>query len=92
MRSFDIVAAFLIGQDLGEPRRRSGSTLRPPPEWRPIWEEWVREQPPALSRHAFGGSSVKCPCSALMATPVRAKDRRLGIPLDEPEEVLCVKP
>ena len=31
-RSFDIVAAFLIGQ-------------RAPPEWRPIFEEWVCTQP-----------------------------------------------
>ncbi|CAE7937581.1 unnamed protein product, partial [Symbiodinium sp. KB8] len=39
MRTFDIVAAFLIGQDRGA-QEEKWVYMRPPPEWRPIWEEW----------------------------------------------------
>ena len=47
MRTFDIVAAFLIGQDRGA---QTGEYvyMRPPPEWKPIFEEWVREHPPNM--------------------------------------------
>ena len=46
MRTFDIVAAFLIGKDRGA---QTGEYvyMRAPPEWKPIYEEWVRVLPPA---------------------------------------------
>ena len=44
-RTFDIVAAFLIGTDRGA---QTGEYvyMRPPPEWWPIFQEWVRGYPP----------------------------------------------
>ena len=44
MRTFDIVAAFLIGRDRGA---QSGDYVyvRAPPEWWPIFQEWVKAQP-----------------------------------------------
>ena len=46
MWTFDIVAAFLIGKDRGA---QAGEYvyMRAPPEWKPIYDEWVRELPPA---------------------------------------------
>ena len=43
MRTFDIVAAFLIGQDMGA---QGGEPvyMRAPPEWRPIFESWLLTQ------------------------------------------------
>ena len=70
MRTFDVVAAFLIGQDR-EAQGEKWVYVRPPPEWRPIWEEWVRELPPAEQALLWGEPRRE---------PVRAKDGRLGVP------------
>lgn len=45
MRTFDIVAAFLIGTDRGA-QIGEYVYMRPPPEWWPIFQEWVRGYPP----------------------------------------------
>ena len=43
MRTFDIVAAFLIGQDRGA-QQGEPVYMRAPPEWRPLFDAWVSEQ------------------------------------------------
>ena len=87
MRTFDIVAAFLIGQDRGA-QEEKWVYMRPPPEWRPIWEEWVREQPPAQQARLWGQFS-----EMLFRLDGNLYGRRTAgsVYRDELEEVLCVK-
>ena len=87
MRTFDIVAAFLIGQDRGA-QEEKWVYMRPPPEWRPIWEEWVREQPPAQQPRLWGQFS-----EMLFRLDGNLYGRRTAgsVYRDELEEVLCVK-
>ena len=87
MRTFDIVAAFLIGQDRGA-QEEKWVYMRPPPEWRPIWEEWVREQPPAQQARLWGQFS-----EMLFRLDSNLYGRRTAgsVYRDELEEVLCVK-
>ena len=87
MRTFDIVAAFLIGQDCGA-QEEKWVYMRPPPEWRPIWEEWVREQPPAQQVRLWGQFS-----EMLFRLDGNLYGRRTAgsVYRDELEEVLCVK-
>ena len=87
MRTFDIVAAFLIGQDRGA-QEEKWVYMRPPPEWRPIWEEWVREQPPAEQARLWGQFN-----EMLFRLDGNLYGRRTAgsVYRDELEEVLCVK-
>ncbi|CAE7434553.1 PARP6, partial [Symbiodinium sp. KB8] len=87
MRTFDIVAAFLIGQDRGA-QEEKWVYMRPPPEWRPIWEEWVREQPPAHQARLWGQFN-----EMLFRLDGNLYGRRTAgsVYRDELEEVLCVK-
>ncbi|CAE7501560.1 PARP6, partial [Symbiodinium sp. KB8] len=87
MRTFDIVAAFLIGQDRGA-QEEKWVYMRPPPEWRPIWEEWVREQPPADQARLWGQFN-----EMLFRLDGNLYGRRTAgsVYRDELEEVLCVK-
>ena len=87
MRTFDIVAAFLIGQDRGA-QEEKWVYMRPPPERRPIWEEWVREQPPADQTRLWGQFN-----EMLFRLDGNLYGRRTAgsVYRDELEEVLCVK-
>ncbi|CAE7521947.1 RE1 [Symbiodinium sp. CCMP2592] len=86
-RSFDIVAAFLIGQDRGA-QQEKWVYVRPPPEWRPIWEEWVRAQPPAQQPELWESFD-----QMLFRLDGNLYGRRTAgsVYRDELEELLCVK-
>ncbi|CAE7413014.1 RE1 [Symbiodinium sp. CCMP2592] len=86
-RSFDIVAAFLIGQDRGA-QQEKWVYVRPPPEWRPIWKEWVRAQPPEQQPNLWESFD-----QMLFRLDGNLYGRRTAgsVYRDELEELLCVK-
>ena len=69
MRTFDIVAAFLIGKDRGA---QTGEYvyMRAPPEWKPLYDEWVRELPDTLQGRGIPAGRE----------PVRQMYSRPGLP------------
>ena len=70
--TFDIVAAFLIGKDRGA---QTGEYvyMRAPPEWKPIYDEWVRELPPA--QRMWSGWTETCAADVQQA---RSTETSLG--------------
>ncbi|CAE7807065.1 unnamed protein product [Symbiodinium sp. CCMP2592] len=62
--------------------------VRPPPEWRPIWEEWVRAQPPAQQPELWESFD-----QMLFRLDGNLYGRRTAgsVYRDELEELLCVK-
>ncbi|CAE7235731.1 RE1 [Symbiodinium natans] len=87
MRTFDIVAAFLIGKDRGA-QNENWVYMRPPAEWKPIFDQWVREQPPSEQSKLRGQFA-----DMLFRLDGNLYGRRTAgsVYRDELEELLCHK-
>ena len=89
MRTFDIVAAFLIGQDRGA-QQGEPVYMRAPPEWRPLFDAWVSEQqwnPETMEevRAAFSEYMFR------LEGNVYGRRTAGAVYRDEFEEILCTK-
>ncbi|CAE7530574.1 RE1 [Symbiodinium natans] len=91
MRTFDIVAAFLIGRDRGA-QNENWVYMRPPAEWKPIFDQWVREQPPS-EQSKLRGQFADIFADMLFRLDGNLYGRRTAgsVYRDELEELLCHK-
>ena len=89
MRTFDIVAAFLIGQDrsaqAGDP-----VFMRAPREWRPLFEVWVSQQP--WTPEEMEAAKASFADYMFRLEGIRCGRRTAGsVYRDELEDILCNK-
>lgn len=90
MRTFDIVAAFLIGQDRGA-QEGEPVYMRAPPEWRPLFEEWVSQQPWTPAQIAEAKAPFADSLFRLEGNPYGRRTAG-SVYRDELEDILCTKP
>ena len=89
MRTFDIVVAFLIGQDRGAQEGEPVYT-RAPPEWHPLFEVWVSQQPWTPTQIADAKASFADYFFRLEGN-LHGRRAAGSVYRDELEDILCTK-
>ena len=84
------MTAFLIGQDRGA-QEGEPVYMRAPPEWRPLFEKWVSQQPWTPAQIAEAKAPFADSLFRLEGNPYGRRTAG-SVYRDELEDILCTKP